>query len=113
MASLFTKISKGEIPGKLIHEDEHCFAIQDIKPEAPKHFLLIPRKELTSVASANASDQALLGHLMLTANTIARAHGLDKSGYRLVINTGEDAGQTVPHLHIHILGGRPMRWPPG
>lgn len=113
MASLFTKIANGEIPGKIIHQDDLCFAIQDISPQAPAHFLLIPRKELKSIDEGKPEDQQLLGHLLLTAGQIARQHGLSANGYRLVINTGNHGGQTVSHLHIHILGGRQMSWPPG
>jgi histidine triad (HIT) family protein len=113
MASLFTKIARGEIKGTILYQDEQCFAIADINPQAPKHILLIPRQEITGISTAQLADKALLGHLLLTAGQIAHAQGLDADGYRLVINNGEHAGQTVPHLHIHILGGRELKWPPG
>ncbi|MGE4131167.1 MAG: histidine triad nucleotide-binding protein [Bdellovibrionales bacterium] len=113
MASLFTKIIKGEIPGKIVHQDEHCAVLVDIQPQAPHHYLVIPKKEITSIATGTLEDQAIFGHLLLVAGKIARDKGLDKAGYRLVINTGDQGGQTVPHLHIHLLGGRQMTWPPG
>ena len=111
--TLFTKIIRGEIPAKIVHQDEHCAAFLDISPQAPKHILVVPKKELVGVASAAREDQELLGHLLLTAAAVAREQGLGESGYRLVINSGKDGGQTVDHLHIHILGGRAMSWPPG
>jgi histidine triad (HIT) family protein len=113
MASVFTKVLEGEIPGKIVFEDELCFALIDIKPEAPKHFLIVPKKEITSVDSATVADKAVLGHLLLVAADLARRHGVAETGYRLVTNIGADAGQTVPHLHIHLLGGRALNWPPG
>ena len=111
--SLFTKILNREIPGQIIFEDEKCFAIRDIKPQAPIHFLLIPKKEIATMADVGAADQNLLGHLMLKAAEVAKAQGLTENGYRIVINTGEDGGQTVPHIHFHVLGGRALSWPPG
>jgi histidine triad (HIT) family protein len=113
MATLFTKIIQGQIPGTIVYQDDLCAAIQDIQPQAPQHILLVPKKEIPSITEATKEDQAILGHLLLTAAEIAKRSGVDQSGYRLVINAGEDAGQTVSHLHIHILGGRPMKWPPG
>lgn len=113
MPSLFTKILNGEIKGHIVHQDEHCFAIPDIQPQAPIHLLVIPKKEIASISAAEPSDQQVLGHLLLTAKKLAQENGLSEDGYRLVINNGPDAGQSVDHLHIHLIGGRPMSWPPG
>lgn len=113
MATLFTKIFRREIPAKFVYEDDLCGAIEDIAPQAPHHFLVIPKKEITSVASADAEDQKILGHLLIVAARVAREAGFADGGYRLVINHGENGGQTVSHLHIHVLGGRRMSWPPG
>ena len=96
-----------------MYEDELCVAFRDISPAAPTHILLVPRKPLPDVAAATAEDAALLAHLMLKVGDIARAEGIAESGFRTVLNTGVDGGQTVPHLHIHILGGRSLQWPPG
>ena len=113
MASIFTKILKGEIPGKIIFQDELCAAIADIQPQAPHHILIFPKQELRSVAEAGPADERLLGHLLHVAAEIARTEGFSADGYRLTINTGKHGGQTVDHLHVHLLGGRPMHWPPG
>lgn len=113
MASIFTKIINGQIPGKIVHQDEHCAVIVDIQAVAPSHLLVIPKKEIESIATATSEDKTLLGHLLLTAAEVARKQGFAESGYRVVANIGKDGGQTVPHLHIHILGGRPLNWPPG
>ena len=110
--SIFTRILSGEIPGSLLHEDDSCFVLADINPQAPLHLLIIPKKPLVGVQGAEAEDQALLGHLLLVARKMADAEGLE-AGYRLVINSGSDGGQEVPHLHIHLLGRRKMTWPPG
>ena len=104
--TLFTKIIDGEVPGDFVYEDEHCVAIKDIQPAAPVHVLLIPRKPLPSLGALEDEDKELAGHLLLTIPRLAEQLGL--SGYRMIVNTGEDGGQTVPHLHFHILGGRPM-----
>ncbi len=109
---LFCKIVAGTIPAVRLHDDDLSLAFADIHPQAPTHVLVIPRQHLASTAHATARDAALLGHLLATAAHIAATQGLAK-GYRLVINTGENGGQTVDHLHIHLLGGRPMHWPPG
>ena len=110
--TIFQKIIDREIPAKLAHEDEHCIAIHDINPQAPVHVLIIPKKLIPRVGEATAADQPILGHLLLTAATLAQKLGLE-NGYRLVINNGRDGGETVPHLHVHLLGKRPLAWPPG
>lgn len=110
--TLFEKIIARQIPATIVHEDEHCIAIKDINPAAPLHLLLIPKKPMPRLCDATAEDQALLGHLMVTAPRLAAAHGYGEA-FRLVVNNGADAGQSVFHLHLHILGGRPLKWPPG
>lgn len=112
MDCLFCKIVAGQIPSKKVFEDDALFAFHDIDPKAPKHILVIPKKHLASLADAQSADEALLGHILTTAAAIARDHGLGK-GYRVVISTGPEGGQTVDHLHLHLLGGRQMHWPPG
>lgn len=111
--SIFQKIIDREIPAKIAHEDDRCIAIHDVSPQAPVHVLVIPKKLITRVGEASPADQALLGHLLLTAAAVARKLGLAESGYRLVINNGRDGGESVPHLHVHLLGQRPLAWPPG
>ena len=111
--TLFQKIADKEIPASIVYEDDLCVCFRDISPQAPTHLLLIPRKPIARIAEAAESDAALLGHLMVKAGEIARKEGLDAQGFRLVINNGPDGGEAVPHLHIHILGGRKMTWPPG
>ena len=110
---LFCKIIAGEIPSNKVYSDDEVYAFHDIKSAAPTHILIIPKKHLSDVSSANADDQALLGKLLLKANQIAADQGLAEDGFRFVINTGRDGGQTVFHLHLHILGGRALSWPPG
>ena len=110
--TLFQKIADKEIPAKLIHEDAVCVAFHDIAPQAPTHVLVVPRKAIPRVAEATAEDQATLGHLLLVAGQLSRQLGLAK-GFRIVINNGPDGGETVPHLHVHLLGGRALDWPPG
>ena len=112
MSSIFKKIIDKEVSARIHYEDSLCLAFDDINPQAPVHILLIPRKEIPSHQEIKGEDQKLMGHLLLKAREIALKQGLQK-GWRLVVNTGEDGGQTVPHLHIHILGGRPLKWPPG
>ena len=108
---LFCRIIRREIPATIVREDEHTLAFRDIDPKAPTHILVIPK---THVASLNeASDAPMLGHLLLAARDLAKAEGVERSGYRTVVNTGADAGQTVHHVHLHLLGGRSMHWPPG
>ena len=110
---LFCKIIAGEIPSNKVYSDDDVYAFHDINPAAPQHVLIIPKKHLTDVRSANEEDQALMGKLLLKANDLAKELGLDEKGFRYVINTGEYGGQTVFHLHLHILGGRALGWPPG
>ena len=110
--TLFQKIADKEIPAKLIHEDAVCVAFYDIAPQAPTHVLIVPRKAIPRVAEATVEDQAILGHLLLVAGQLSRQLGLAK-GFRVVINNGPDGGETVPHLHVHLLGGRALDWPPG
>lgn len=113
MKTLFQKIIDREIPAKFAHEDDLCVAIHDVNPQAPVHVLVIPKKPLPRVGEAGPTDQALLGHLLLTAAAVAKKLGLAETGYRIVINNGRDGGESVPHLHVHLLGGRPLAWPPG
>ena len=110
--TLFEKIADREIPATLVYEDEHCIAFRDINPQAPTHTLVVPRKPIPSVDAVEAEDEPLIGHLFNVARKIAAQEGLT-DGYRLVVNCGRDGGQTVDHLHMHIIGGRPMAWPPG
>jgi histidine triad (HIT) family protein len=110
--NIFQKIIDRQIPASIVFEDERCLAFRDINPQAPTHVILIPKKVIRTHADITEEDRDLLGHLHLTAAMLARQLGL-ADGYRLVINCQEQAGQTVPHLHIHILGGRAMQWPPG
>lgn len=111
--TLFEKIRDREIPADIIHEDEHCLAFRDISSQAPAHILIVPKKPIPRIALATSNDANLLGNLLIAAAAIATKQGIDKSGFRLVINNGPDGGETVPHLHIHLLGGRPLDWPPG
>lgn len=110
--TIFGKIIRREIPADIIYEDELCLAVRDVNPQAPVHILIIPKKDIPQLSAATIEDQNLLGHLLLTAKQIADQVGLNK-GYRLVINNGEDGGQTVYHLHCHLLGDRALGWPPG
>ena len=110
--TLFEKIINREIPAEIVHEDETCTAIRDIAPQAPTHVLVIPKKPIPRLAEADDADQETLGHLLLTARKVAKDLALAE-GFRIVINNGEHGGETVPHLHVHLLGGRPLQWPPG
>lgn len=110
--NVFARILRREIPAQFLHEDEHCVAFRDIAAQAPVHLLVVPKRPLRALADATTADQALLGHLMLTAAAVARQQGFGDA-FRLVVNTGADAGQSVFHLHVHVLAGRPMGWPPG
>lgn len=112
MSTIFAKIINREIPASIVYEDDHCLAFRDVNPQAPIHVLVIPKKEIPQLSDATAEDQALLGHLLVAAGRIARDLGVGDA-FRLVINNGAEAGQSVFHLHLHILGGRRMTWPPG
>jgi histidine triad (HIT) family protein len=112
MDCIFCRIVAGEIPSKKVKEDEHILAFHDVHPQAPAHILVIPKKHIASLAQAGGGDHAVLGHLLVKAAEIAREQELSK-GYRVVISTGPEGGQTVDHLHLHVLGGRQMHWPPG
>jgi histidine triad (HIT) family protein len=112
MSCLFCKIIEGSIASTPVYQDELSYAFPDINPQAPTHILIAPREHLVSLAEAGSQHKALLGHLLLVSAQIARDKRLGK-GYRVVINTGDDGGQTVDHLHVHLIGGRPMTWPPG
>jgi len=111
--SAFQKIIDREIPASIIYEDDLVLAFRDLNPQAPVHVLIIPKKGMARISEAVPDDHKLLGHLLLKAAAVAAQLGLDKSGYRLVINNGPDGGESVPYLHCHILGGRKMTWPPG
>ena len=111
--TIFKMIIDGEIPANIIYQDDLCLAFHDVSPQAPIHVLLIPKKEVVNVAGLTEDDSSLAGHLLLTAGKIARELGIEESGYRVVANCGRDGGQSVDHLHLHILGGRPLKWPPG
>lgn len=110
--TIFDKIIRREIPADIVYEDDLCLAFRDITPQAPTHILVIPKKSIAKLSEAQAEDEALLGHLLLAVSKIAKQEKLDE-GYRVVINTGEGGGQTVFHLHLHLLGGRDFGWPPG
>lgn len=111
--TLFQKIYDGEIPADIVHRDELCCAFRDISPQAPVHVLIVPRKLISRIGDATTEDQATIGHLLLTGAKIATDLGIAESGYRITINNGPHGGETVPHLHVHLLGGRQLQWPPG
>ncbi len=111
--TLFEKIHAGEIPAKILHEDEICVAFPDISPQAPVHFLVTPRKPIPRIGDAESGDHTILGHLLMVAAKVARETGVAETGYRTVINNGPHGGESVPHLHVHVLGGRQLQWPPG
>jgi histidine triad (HIT) family protein len=113
MSTIFSKIIAREIPARIAYEDDRCLAFHDIHPQAPVHILVIPKREIARIADITAEDEPFLGYLLHVAQIVARQEGLHESGFRLVINNGPDGGETVPHLHIHILGGRALQWPPG
>ncbi len=113
MKTLFQQIADREIPAEIVYEDDRCLCFHDISPQAPTHLLLVPKKHIPRIAASTADDQDLLGHLMRCVKTIAEQEGFAESGFRTVINNGPDGGETVPHLHIHILAGRQLQWPPG
>ena len=110
--TIFGKIIRREIPADIVYEDDLALAFKDITPQAPTHILVIPKKPIPRISEATPEDQNLLGHLLLTVQKVAADAGLS-NGYRVVVNNGDDGGQTVDHLHFHILGDRPMKWPPG
>jgi histidine triad (HIT) family protein len=110
--TLFEKIIARQIPADIVFEDDHCLAFRDIAPQAPVHILVVPKKPIPRVGEASSADRALLGHLLFTVAEIARSEKL-VDGYRTVINNGANGGETVPHLHVHLLGGRKLAWPPG
>ena len=110
---LFCRIVKGEVKGDIVHQDEKVVAIKDINPQAPVHLLLMPRKHIATLLEVAPEDAELVGRILLAAGRLAEAHGLDRDGFRVVANCGSAAGQSVYHIHFHLLGGRPMRWPPG
>ncbi len=110
--SIFTKIKNKEIPGNVIYEDDKCFALEDINPQAPVHILIIPHKEIAKISDSTPEDKELLGHLLLVSKTIAEKYELENN-YRLIINNGAGAGQSVFHIHVHLMGGRSLDWPPG
>lgn len=110
--TIFSRIIRREIPARIEHEDDQCLAFHDVAPQAPVHLLVIPKRPIPSLADVASADAPLLGHLVVVASELARRLGLDR-GYRLVVNCGPDGGQTVHHLHVHLLGGRSLHWPPG
>lgn len=111
--TIFSKIIRREIPATIVYETENVLAFRDIQPVAPTHILVIPKKPIVSVAHASSQDKELLGELVLAAAEVARQEGLEEGGYRIVANTGSNGGQTVFHLHLHVIGGRACHWPPG
>lgn len=113
MDCLFCKIAQGTIPAAIIYEDNEIMAFRDLNPQAPKHLLVIPRQHIATINDAKEEHQALLGKMILGAQKIAQTEGLSETGYRLVFNINPDGGQTVYHIHLHLLGGRQMTWPPG
>jgi histidine triad (HIT) family protein len=110
---LFCKIIAGDVPGNVVHKDESCIVIRDLNPQAPTHVLVIPREHIESLDDAAQKEEGLLGHLLRIAARVANEEGHGETGYRTVINTGAGAGQSVFHLHVHVLAGRPLNWPPG
>jgi histidine triad (HIT) family protein len=111
--TLFEQIINREVPAQIIYEDDQCLAFRDINPQAPTHVLVIPKKAIPRLEEATDSDEPLLGHLLLTAAEVAKREGIAQNGYRLIVNQGWHAGESVPHLHVHVLGGRQLKWPPG
>ena len=111
--TLFEKIADREIPADIVYEDDQCICFRDINPQAPVHLLIVPRKPITRISETGDDDAAILGHLLLTANKVSKQEGFADSGFRTVINNGKDGGEEVPHLHLHILAGRKLNWPPG
>ncbi len=110
---IFCKIASGEIPARVVHKDERAVAFHDIDPKAPVHVLIVPRKHIASVTVLTDADSSEVGHLFTVARNLAQELGVSKTGYRMVINAGAHAGQSVDHVHLHVLGGRTFKWPPG
>lgn len=113
MDCLFCKIIKGDIPSKKVYEDDDVFIFEDISPQAPVHVLVVPKKHISTILEAGPEDNELIGKMFQAANSIAKEKGIDERGFRLVMNCNRESGQTVFHIHLHMLGGRPMHWPPG
>ena len=113
MSTIFTQIINKEIPADIVYEDDLCLAFRDINPQAPVHILIIPKKEIVSISTLTKEDKNILGHILLKTSEIAKKEGLADDGYRVVTNIGENGGQSVYHLHFHLLGGRKLTWPPG
>ena len=113
MSTIFTQIINKEIPADIVYEDDICLAFKDISPQAPVHLLIIPKKEIVSLATLTDEDKEIMGHIMVKTAEIARIAGLEEDGYRVVTNIGENGGQSVFHIHFHLLGGRRLTWPPG
>lgn len=111
--TIFGRIVAGEVPADIVYQDEHVLAFRDVTPQAPTHILIVPKKPLANLLDAGGEDTLLLGQLMQAAAQVARMLGLDKTGFRVVVNVGPDGGQSVDHLHLHLLGGRTLHWPPG
>ena len=111
--NIFARIIAKQVPAKIVYEDERVLAFRDVNPQAPIHILVVPKQGIERISEAGTEDEPLVGHLLTVAAQVARQEGVDGTGYRLVINKGPDAGESVPHLHVHLLGGRPMNWPPG
>ncbi len=111
--TIFERIVARDIPAKVVYEDDEVLAFHDVNPQAPVHVLIVPKRVIPRLAEAQESDQSILGKLLLTAARVARDLGVDESGYRVVINSGRDGGESVPHLHVHLLGKRSLAWPPG
>lgn len=112
-STIFDKIISREIPAAIIFEDDQCLAFKDVNPQAPHHFLVIPKERITQLSKSEPKHKSLLGHLMFVAQSVAKEQGLGESGFRVVINDGKDGSQSVYHLHLHVLGGRQLGWPPG
>lgn len=111
--TVFQKIIDGQIPADVVYEDDLAMAFRDVAPQAPTHILVIPKRAIRGVSAVREADKEVLGHLLWVASVVAQREGLTEAGYRLVINEGRDGGQTVPHLHVHLLAGRALNWPPG
>ncbi|MBV8899111.1 MAG: histidine triad nucleotide-binding protein [Verrucomicrobia bacterium] len=111
--TLFERIAAREVPAEIVYEDDEVFAFRDINPQAPVHVLIVPKRVIARINDAAAPDAPLLGRLLLTGQKLAAELGISETGYRLVLNNGRDAGESIPHLHLHLLGGRPLHWPPG